>query len=90
MTVVVVPLFVAAATGALTIGLLVADGRTSSYENLVITTFVTFTATFFAALGVAKRMRTAALVSMVLTAVVVGGGFALIYAVYSNLCGSDC
>jgi uncharacterized sodium:solute symporter family permease YidK len=85
----IVSLLVAAVTAGLTIWLLVAFGRTNGFENLVIVTLVIFGATFLAALGMAKRIGTAALVSALLTTGVVGGGFALLYAVYANLCGSS-
>jgi len=84
-------LSVAAAIGALSIWFLAALGKTNGYENLLIVALSTFAAAYFATLGVTKRPTTAALVSFVSTGVVVGAGFALLYAIFASLCGSsDC
>ena len=84
-------LAVAMVIGALSLWLLVALGRTNGYENLVIVALCTFSGAFLAGLTIAKRVTTAALVSVVSTCIVVGGGFALLYAIFASLCGSsDC
>ena len=63
-------------------------GKTDGRENLVLIALATFALGFAAALAVAKRVDIAAATAGLVTLFVGGGGFALIYALYSSLCGS--
>ena len=74
--------------GATTLWILVAEGTTNAFQNLLIAAAVTFASTFGAALATSRRPALAAGLAAVLTAIVVGGGFAIIYLIYSNLCGA--
>jgi hypothetical protein len=87
-SVLAIGLFVAALTGGLLLWLLVAIGKTNGYENLFILVAATFMATFVATLGMTKQPRMTAIVSALLTAIVVGGGFAVLYALFASICGS--
>jgi len=80
---------VAAATALISIIALVALGATNGSQNLVIVSLVTLLTTFTTAYGMTKRGDVALLLSSFCTLVTVGVGFALLYALFSSLCGSD-
>ena len=63
-------------------------GKTDGRENLVLIALATFAFGFAAAVAIAMRVDIAAATAGLVTLFVVGGGFALIYALYSSLCGS--
>jgi hypothetical protein len=68
---------------------LVALGGTNGYENLVIVSVLTLLTTFATACGMSRRADIAVLLSALCTLITVGGCFALLYALFSSLCGSN-
>ncbi len=80
---------VAATTALISIIALVAVGGTNAYENLVIVSVLTLLTTFTTAYGMTRRANVAMLLSSLCTLLTVGGGFAVLYALFSSLCGSN-
>jgi hypothetical protein len=84
---VVASVVVAATTALISIIALVALGGTNGYENLV--SVLTLLTTFTTAYGITRRVDVAVLLSSLCTVITVGAGFALVYALFSSLCGSN-
>jgi hypothetical protein len=80
---------VAVVTASISISALVAVGEANGYENLVIVSVLTLLTTFATAYGMTRRASLAVLVSSLCTLLTVGGGFAVLYALSSSLCGSN-
>ncbi len=80
---------VASTTALISIIALVAVGGTNAYENLVIVSVLTLLTTFTTAYGMTRRANVAMLLSSLCTLLTVGGGFAVLYALFSSLCGSN-
>lgn len=78
-----------ATTALLSIYALVALGGTNGYENLVIVSVLTLLTTFATAYGMSRRADIAVLLSALCTLITVGGGFALLYSLFSSLRGSN-
>jgi hypothetical protein len=80
---------VATATAAATLGLLVAIGETSAFENAIVITVATLAVTYAVGIWAMQRRRAAIVASSLFTTVVVTGGWALLYALLSSLCGGS-
>jgi hypothetical protein len=80
---------VGATTALLSIYARVALGGTNGYENLVIVSVLTLLTTSATAYGMSRRADIAVLLSALCTLITVGGGFALLYALFSSLCRSN-
>ncbi len=85
---VVASVCVAATTALVSIIALVALGGTDAYENLVIVSVLTLLTTFTTAYH-NRRVDVAVLLSSLCTVITVGAGFAVVYALFSSLCGSN-
>ena len=84
-------LFVAGVTAAATIAWLAHGVRTNGSENLLLQLAHIRGAAFLTAFAVERVARQAAVLAAFAAAIVVGTGFALLYYLYSNLCGpSNC
>jgi hypothetical protein len=86
---VVASVCVAATTALVSIIALVAVGGTDAYENLVIVSVLTLLTTFTTAYGITRRTNVAVLLSSLCTVITVGAGFAVVYTLFSSLCGSN-
>jgi hypothetical protein len=80
---------VACLAAAITLGALVAIGATNGYENLLIIALITLNVGSTTAFVMTRRLRKAILASAVWTLLGVGGGFALVYALFASMCGLD-
>jgi hypothetical protein len=82
-----VSFFCVAATSAITLIALVAIGKTNGVENLLIVALAAFSCSFAVSARVTRR-RSALITSAVSTLIVVGGGFGLLYALFSWGCAA--
>jgi hypothetical protein len=89
ITVFGVTFVVALAAAGFSLWTLVAVGKTDGRENLALIVVVTFALAFAAAVGITKRIEMAAAAATLVTLFIVGGGFALLYALYASWCGAD-
>lgn len=80
---------VACLAAGITLGALVAIGATNGYENLLIIALLTLTVSWTTAFVMTRRLGKAIVASAAWTLLVVGGGFALIYALFASVCGLD-
>ena len=86
---VVASVCVAVTTALVSIIALVALGGTDAYENLVIVSLLTLLTTFTTAYRITRRVDVAVRLSSLCTVITVGAGFAVVYALFSSLCGSN-
>lgn len=79
---------VAGATAGITLAILAAVGG-DGFANVVIVTVLTLAVTYVMTLRMTSSPQEAVIASMVATAIVVGVGYVLLYAIYDSSCGSN-
>ena len=80
---------VAVLTAGITWGAVLAIGGTDAYEKLVIVAVSTLICSTATAFVMTWRLGRAVVASALWTLIIVGGGFALIYALLGAVCGYD-
>jgi hypothetical protein len=85
----VLSLLVASLTGGTTLAVVIASGGTSGGENIVIVSLTTLVLSSAAAFLTMRRLGSAILTGALSTFIVVGAGWAVLYAFFDFLCGLD-